>query len=348
MPRVNRVEICADNEIQVFHLINRCVRRTFLCGVDEDTGKDYSHRKEWIRKRLEELAGIFGVEVLGFAVMSNHMHVIVRTRPDVVKQWSDLEVAERWWRLFPQRRKEDRSAEEPTELELKAIVGDTAKLKEKRKRLTNISWFMRCLAEPIARRGNHEDEVTGRFWEGRFKAQPLLDEMALAACMAYVDLNPVRAGVASTPESSDFTSVHERIADRQSAEEVSTSDAKDHRTEHGAQAGWLSPIELEPRRKKVRETRSNRRASNQGCLPMSLDDYLKLVDWTGRQIRRKKGGRIPAESAPILDRLGFSAERWLDSVEHFRKRFRQDAGQPQAVERFRLQRLDRRIRASIA
>ncbi len=69
MPRVNRVEIFADDEIQVFHLVNRCVRRTYLCGRDEETGRDYSHRKQWIRDRLEVLAGIFAVDVLSFAVM---------------------------------------------------------------------------------------------------------------------------------------------------------------------------------------------------------------------------------------------------------------------------------------
>ena len=104
MPRVNRTEMCASEEVQAFHLINRCVRRTYLCGKDRRSGKDYSHRKEWIRERLEELAGIFGIDVLGFAVLSNHLHVVVRTRPDVVREWSAAEVALRWWRLFPQRR----------------------------------------------------------------------------------------------------------------------------------------------------------------------------------------------------------------------------------------------------
>ena len=122
MPRVNRTEICATDEIQVFHLINRCVRRTFLCGEDVNTGKDYSHRKEWIRSRLEELAGIFALDVMSFAVLSNHLHVAVRTRPDLVKSWSNEEVALRWWRLFPQRRDGDGKAAEPTESELKHIL----------------------------------------------------------------------------------------------------------------------------------------------------------------------------------------------------------------------------------
>lgn len=322
MPRVNRSEICASDEVQVFHLINRCVRRTFLCGKDKRSGKDYSHRKQWIRDRLEELAGIYGIEVMGFAVMSNHLHVVVRTRPDIVKAWSDDEIALRWWRLFPQRRDENKRPAEPTEFELNSIRNDAAGLKEKRRRLTDISWFMRCLAEPIARRGNRDDKVTGRFWEGRFKAQPLSDEAAIAACMAYVDLNPIRARIAKDPESSEFTSARERIADKQSASEVQTSDAQDVRTEHGRNAGWLAPVSLDARRKAVRERSTARRASNKGCLPMTLDQYLQLLDWTGRQVHRKKPGRISQEAAAVIERLGYSKDTWLDLVKNFRKRFR--------------------------
>ena len=326
MPRLNRSEICAGSEVQAFHLINRCVRRTYLCGRDRRSGKDYSHRKQWIRERLEELAGIFGIDVLGFAVLSNHLHVVVRTRPDLVSGWTDDEITLRWWRLFPQRRNDDHSPAEPTEFELNIIRNDAAGLLEKRKRLSDISWLMRCLVEPIARRSNKEDEVTGRFWEGRFKAQPLLDETAIAACMAYVDLNPIRAGLAATLESSDFTSVQARIADRQSAAEVSTADAKDIRTEQGERAGWLSPLPLDPPRQRVRERPATRRASHKGCLPMTLDAYLKLLDWTGRQIRKGKAGHIPDDCAPVLERLQCSAETWLDYVQNFRLRFRNEAG----------------------
>ena len=352
MPRVKRVEICAEEEVQAFHLINRCVRRTFLCGKDRRSGRDYSHRKEWIRERLEEMAGIFGIDVLSFAVLSNHLHVVVRTRPDVVKEWSADEVALRWWRLFPQRRDESGSPAGPTEFELNAIRNDTSGLKEKRRRLKDISWFMRCLAEPIARRGNKDDDVTGRFWEGRFKAQPLLDETAITACMAYVDLNPIRAGIAATPETSDFTSVKDRIDDRASAADVSTPDAQDVRIEHGSKAGWLAPIALAPPRNKVREKSNARRASNKGCLSMSLDQYLRLLDWTGRQIRVKKAGSvskagsIPADCAPILERLELNAETWFDVVRNFRKRFRTEAGLRKNRQSFRSTRRASRTQAA--
>jgi len=174
MPRVNRSEIFADGEIQAFHMINRCVRRTLLCVKDRKTGRDFSHRKQWIRERLEVLAGIFAVDVLSFAVLSNHLHLVVRTRPDVVKTWSDAEVAVHWWNLFPQRREKDGSPAEPTESELNHIRNDASGLKEKCRRLSNVSWFMKCLSEPIAKRGNREEEVSGHFWKRPSQCTPVL------------------------------------------------------------------------------------------------------------------------------------------------------------------------------
>ena len=238
MARIPRKYVVEETEVGVYHCINRCVRRAFLCGDDPVSGQNFDHRRQWIRDRLEFLAGWFGVDVLGFAVMSNHLHVVLRNRPDVATQWSDEEVARRWWMIFPQRREKDGAPAEPVESDLGMVVNDPERLAEVRRRLSNIGWFMRCLAEPIARRANKEDDCTGRFFEGRYKCQPLLDEAAVAACMAYVDLNPVRAGVAQTPENSRFTSVFERVAVRR--QEDSTGEAEAFSVEEG----WLSPVEL--------------------------------------------------------------------------------------------------------
>ena len=147
MARVNRREVLADGDVQVVHCINRCVRRGFLCGDDAVSGKNYDHRRQWIQNRLEFLAGVFGVELLGFSVMSNHFHCVLRTRPDVVQEWSDEEIARRWWRLFPQRRNEDGSPADPTDADLLAIHGDASVLAERRLRLSSVSWFMRAQAE---------------------------------------------------------------------------------------------------------------------------------------------------------------------------------------------------------
>ncbi len=211
MPRIRRRFLLDPAEIGVYHCINRCVRRAYLCGHDPVSGKDFEHRRQWIQDRMQFLAGQFGVDVLGFAVLSNHLHVVLRNRPDVVQTWSDIEVARRWWNVFPKRRDREGNAKEPTSIELQMIMIDPAKLAEIRQRLSSVSWFMRCLAERIARMANFEESCRGSFWEGRYKCVPLLDEAALVACLAYVDLNPIRARVAETPETSRFTSVYERI-----------------------------------------------------------------------------------------------------------------------------------------
>ena len=127
-----------------------------------------------------------------------------------VQAWSECEVVERWHRLFNGSLLSQRYSrgEALTQAESKALAEVIATW---RQRLVSISWFMRCLNEPIARAANREDEVSGRFWEGRFKSQALLDEKALAACMAYVDLNPIRAMLAQSPETSAHTSIKRRI-----------------------------------------------------------------------------------------------------------------------------------------
>jgi hypothetical protein len=101
MARRNRAEVVVADEVGVYHCVQRVVRRAFLCGVDPLSDKSYDHRRSWIRDRLESLAGFFGVEIAAFAVMSNHLHVILRNRPAVVALWSDQEVARRWLTLFP-------------------------------------------------------------------------------------------------------------------------------------------------------------------------------------------------------------------------------------------------------
>jgi len=174
MARINRREVLSEGEIQVVHCVNRCVRRGLLCGTDELTGQNYEHRREWIRNRLEFLAGIFGIDILGFSVMSNHLHAILRSRPDVVKDWTDEEVARRWWNLFPSRRNKDGSPAEPAETDLKSLLADAKILVELRARLSSISWFMRCTSEVIARLANAEENCSGRFWKRPSQCTPVL------------------------------------------------------------------------------------------------------------------------------------------------------------------------------
>ncbi len=109
--------------------------------------------------------------------------------------------------LCPIRKDLERQAEEPNEFELNSIRNNPERLKMIRSRLSDISWWMGLLCQQIAVRSNHEDKEVGRFFQSRYRAVRLLDEQAFIACAAYVDLNPIRAAMAETIESSDFTSV---------------------------------------------------------------------------------------------------------------------------------------------
>ena len=247
--------------------------------------------------------------------MENHLHVILRNRPDLAAKASDREIALRWWRLFPKRRTPTFQPAEPTDLELDLIMAGEGRVEELRRRLRSISWFMRCLKEHLAKRANAEDACTGRFWEGRFRSIALLDQAAILTCAAYVDLNPIRAGLAETPETSDFTSAQDRIVARQ-AEKALTEvpgglDPKEIRRCLD-RAKWLCPLRDESHRR--------------GFLAIDLDDYLTLLDWTGRKVVAGKKGRIPDDLAPILHRLRVEGDQWLYSAQHFGSLFYRVAG----------------------
>ena len=170
MARLARGEYLDPRTIQIVHTVQRCVRRAFLCGEDSISGRNYEHRRQWIRDRLEFLASVFAIDCLTYTVMSNHIHLILRSRPDIVRNWSDEQVARRWLRLYPKRRNKSGELAEPNQTELNQILLDPLRIAELRIRLSDISWWMRSTSENIARRANKEDDVTGHFWEGRFKA----------------------------------------------------------------------------------------------------------------------------------------------------------------------------------
>lgn len=366
MPRKKRQVVAPDGVSVVLHCYSRCVRRAFLCGVDHETETSYEHRKQWIRDRLEFVASVFAIDIMGFAVMDNHFHLICRTRPDISDTWSDEEVARRWYRLFPKRTPVNGHVPEPTQVELDEILtheseGDPAKrATELRRRLQNISWLMKGICEHISRRANREDEVTGAFWEGRFKAQKLLDDEAILACSVYVDLNPVCAKLAETPEQSQYTSAYERIITRQAKAQAGTSKAGTSKTgtsrrkhaqiaKRSAESAdrqrdrFLVPMTLPAKYAKDAEGQEDRsmkckhrhRASNKGFLRISFDKYLELLDWTGRQIRQDKSGSIPEGLAPILERLQMSGETWVDCVKNFGRWFGWAVGKGTALEQER-------------
>jgi len=321
-----RKEVLVQGGDGVYHCVSRCVRRALLCGFDPYSRRDYEHRKQWLRDRVHELSGIFAIDVAAYAVMANHVHLVLACNPARTDQWSDEEVARRWSRLFPRQRDENGIPLPPTQEHLEQLRAEPERIAELRARLGNLSWFMRCLNENIARRANREDRCKGRFWEGRFKCQRLDDQGAILACMAYVDLNPVRAGLADRPECSDFTSVFDRIGARQGREQLgrarvcesrASAEQKQMLAEARKQSqrdGWLCPIEQVLRLA--------------GCdtAEQSLDRYLELVDWTGREIRADKPGAIPKHLEEVLERLELDVEAWVNSVERYGGLFYRVAG----------------------
>ena len=113
MARMARAEVFAPDEVAVVHVMNRVVRRCYLLGNDPVSGKNYDHRKVMIENQLQRLAGAFGIDLLGFALMSNHFHLILRSRPDVVGGWDDTEVARRWLLICPVRKNSAGDPQEP-------------------------------------------------------------------------------------------------------------------------------------------------------------------------------------------------------------------------------------------
>jgi REP element-mobilizing transposase RayT len=347
MPRSNYVK---DGQEGVYHCFSRCVRRAFLCGRDPLTGRDFSHRKSWILDRLRHLAAIFAIEVCAYAILENHYHSILRTRPDIVAAWSDREVATRWLILFPKHPSRNAPTGPPSELQIAALMASSEQIAECRRRLSSLSWFMGRLNEFIARAANKEDQVKGRFWESRFKCQALLDDAAVAAGMVYVDLNPIRAGLASTPEDCDFTSIQQRI--RAWRNPITNPDSipaqslqnlpplpSDRILPNPQEAGnlpgtvparfpnipissadWLCPIQSDGRRR--------------GILQMSEADYIDLVDRSARLLRADKRGSLDPGLPHVLLRIGANPQAWQDTISRFGSRFRLAAGLVPSLRRF--------------
>lgn len=309
-----------------YHCISRCVRGAFLCG------QECSHRKAWIRNRLVHLADAFAIDVGGYAILDNHFHLVLRTHPERAEHWSSHQVVRRWFRVFPASIRrwaleielvrgergrcdsgvaDDRSA-------IRIVAGQPDRVAEIRDRLSDLSWFMRCLKEQIARTANREDGCRGHFWESRFKSLRILGSAGLLATLIYVDLNVIRALLAQTPETSDYTSAQDRIHVRQLYEKLMGRRKKAPRRAAallrgrgtGSREGqrvtmrspedriWLAPIDG--------------RTHLDGMLDMRLDEFLVGLDVSGRIIRDDKPGAIPPDLPPILERLNIDIENWVE------------------------------------
>ena len=277
-----------------------------MCGYDNQTEVSYEHRRAWLENELLNQAQVFAIDIAAYAIMSNHYHVVLHINQKQAKSWDLDEVIQRWHQLYKGNVLSKRYLSDPN-----FSKAELEKLQEFveiwRLRLMDIGWFIGRLNEKIARQANYEDQCTGRFWEGRFKSQALLDEKALAAYMAYVDLNPLKAKMAKTPEKSDHTSV-----------KVRTENAKiSYQPNHPKQQALkLMPFVGNPRNNMPEG------------LPFRLTDYLALIDLTGRAIREDKRGHIERHQPEILMRLGIEPNNWLTMTQEFETAFKDLVGNP--------------------
>jgi len=291
-----------------YHIVSRCVRRAFLCGEDKLTGKSYEHRRPWIEDRIRVLSTLFAIDICAYAVMSNHYHLVIKLVPENAEDWSDEEVLNRWCALFkgPLLVQHHRAG---VALSLAETDRLDAIIAVYRQRLASLSWFMKCLNEPIARKANAEDQCSGHFWEARFSSYALPTERALLTCIAYVDLNPIRSRMANSPEQSDYTSICQRITGNHDVKKavksmLGTNDL--HAFDFPIKP--LCAFADDPAAMHV--------------LPIRWRDYLALVDASGRIVQYKKRGSIDPSIQPILKTLQLTEDQWLEACTTFACRHR--------------------------
>ncbi|MBX3373666.1 MAG: hypothetical protein KF817_07515 [Phycisphaeraceae bacterium] len=311
-PRRDQVD---HSVVSTCHCTSRCVRRASLLARSEEV---LLARKPWIEARLRHLVSIFAIELDTFCIMDNHLHLVLTIRPDIVASWSDEEVAERWLRYLPPKK---RGVEREATLEdIQSLAGNSARVASCRLRLCQLGEFHKAVEQPLAWLANREEKITGHFWEGRYKSRRVLDPAALLSTIAYVDLNPVRAGLVRTPEQSEFTGVQHRIGARSDAllelspREHSRAGTRAKCLLEGQQGciafpqepvpAFLTPIADTPERRGLFKD-------------LTLDEYLVVVDRIGRKVQQSPQGprgAIPHDLAPILSRIELDEESFLSQM----------------------------------
>lgn len=323
-----------------YHCISRCVRRAYLCGNDPVTGQNFDHRKQWLVTRIKQLSAQFSIDVCAYAIMSNHYHLVLHVDREKAVSLSDEEVIKCWTTLFPRNASLiETLLKNGTSKAAKKLL--SLKIELWRERLQDVSWFMRCINEVVARQANKEDQCSGRFWEGRFKSQALLDEKAVVTCMAYVDLNPIRAGITDSLATSDFTSVQERLINH--AKKVKNRSYQQHRLLTSKTTKHLVGHQTGAKQAKLKSL-SDFESTDKAHLPISQKSYFALLEVTvealsmGPPESAKASTFLEGHSA-LLAPFGIAPISWLKTVREFHKYYATAAGSEDALIRFQKNRI---------
>lgn len=300
-----------------YHCISRCVRRESLLREP--------CRREWLLRRLDFLSRHLAIEVVAFAVMENHLHLLLRTRPDAVEGMSDEDVARR--RIAVTREQAD-EADRRGNLSwrddasngrgVRALLSSATGLAAARRQLSDLGWFHKLLKEPCARRWNSEDDVTGHFWEGRYRSLRVLDPDSLVRVANYIDLNEVRACSARSVASSLWTSA--RTQWTRFRDGLQRYLARGPRTAEALVTAirsipWKPVLSRIPDELPARPPFGGAATDSGQGSDLSLVGYLELLDRRGRRVRPGKSGAIAATApSPIEDAVADALRRCAGAV----------------------------------
>ena len=289
------------------HCISRCVRRQPLFALEK--------RRRTLAERLVLLVRFFAIDVLEWALLTNHFHLVASTHPDLASLWSDREVATRWRTLSPDyawrtRNKVDHSLPAQPE-EIAAATANPALIARWRRNFADLSFFHKFLKQRLARIINLEDDVTGHCWEGRFKSIVATDEEAIVAHMVYVALNPVRAGMAEALDGYEFCSMAERIEALRNRIRAGEFAGETQAAREKLRAARLLPaLPCDPGHEATKVQSLSNGVPNPwfgGRVPSvmegaSLAAFIAEIDAAGRVMSKGKGGVVsPSAPRPLAE-----------------------------------------------
>lgn len=355
MSRRKRSSLINPDEINIVHAVAKTVRNLFLIGEDFSTNSDYSHRKDWVFSIMEFQASLMAVDILDFAIMSNHLHFVLRSRPDIVKAFDDQEVARRWLTLCPRSRRRtivDGKAvyvpNPPSPEQIAELANNKDEIKKIRQQLSSISWWMRLLCQKVAQRANYEDGISmGHFFKGRFHATLINDEPHLLGCSVYVDLNAIKAAMAETLDGYEYVSASVRIAQirlRMMAKHQAQLKAQEQQSQDDSESAdtsvpkpegppaklprtdFLSPIKLRHPSHIPELHTDGHRCSDKGFLDLTDTQYIDLLEWciTNKILDRRR--EVPDKLPACLETRGVTPDLWVTQVRDFDTLYRYEAG----------------------
>lgn len=348
MSRRARSSMISPDEITIAHVWSQTVQQIFLLGNEEATNQDYSHRKDWVVDIMAHQSMFMAVDILRFAIMDNHVHFLLRTRPDIVRGWSDEEVAWNYLLLCPKNKRRKKVGGkweyeilDPRQCDVDAIVNDPKKLKKIRQKLSSLSFWMQLLKQKVAKRANAEVQrdgvCKGAFWKGRFEMTVINTQEHLLTCSVYIDLNPFRAKITDRLEGYRYTSIYMHLTEvfRQMLEKDDLTPTEGNPLGEFPESGMLSPLQYVETDGQVdhggsSECRlsgeSRKRCSDTGFLEVTLDQYCELLEWSMRQLGDGREGSISGLAHALVSMHGMSLETWADRLRNFRRLYRHQAG----------------------